>query len=266
MVFAVVAAPLCSLKRLPHVIFWTWLHILQFDVSNQCLSLEEDKRNKSDRPLPAGRISIQHAVILRWALLPLCLLVSVSYSHQVLYASIAMAAGTLIYNECHAHAAHWAIRNILNAVGYAIFETGATFVAGTVHYRPSVISVSFYAGADRSRLDPVAVLAICLSTGIMASTYHVQDFKDVEGDRLIGRRTLPIVAPQHARKTVIGGLVAWSVALTLIWELDVLASAVLLLLGAVVGGRFLLCRSIRADQVSFYLYNVRLPMNTPYLF
>ena len=97
----------------------------------------------------------------------------------------------------------------------------------------------------------------------MASTYHVQDFKDVEGDRLIGRRTLPIVAPQHARKTVISGLVAWSVALALIWELDVLASAVLLLLGAVVGGRFLLYRSVRADQVSFYLYNVRLPPVTP---
>jgi 4-hydroxybenzoate polyprenyltransferase len=142
MVFAVVAAPLCSLKRLPHVIFWTWLHILQFDVSNQCLSLEEDKRNKSDRPLAAGRISVQHAVILRWALLPLCLFISLSYSVQVLYASVAMAALTIIYNECQAHAAHWSVRNILNAVGYATFEIGATLVAGTVHYQLSIPSVS----------------------------------------------------------------------------------------------------------------------------
>ncbi|EKM54056.1 uncharacterized protein PHACADRAFT_174557 [Phanerochaete carnosa HHB-10118-sp] len=239
-VFALVAAPLCSLHRLPHIVFWVWLHILQFDVSNQCLSPEEDRLNKSDRPVAAGRISVQHAVILRWTLLPICLLISWSYSPQVLYVSAAMAVLTIIYNECQAHAAHWSVRNLLNAVGYATFEAGATLVAG----------------ASCSRLEPVAVLAICLSTGIMASTYHVQDFKDVDGDRLIGRRTLPIVSPQHARKTVITGLMAWSVALTLIWKLDALASAVLLFLGATVGGRFLLYRNIRADQVSFYLYNV----------
>lgn len=239
-VFALVAAPLCSLHRLPHIVLWVWLHILHFDVSNQCFSIEEDKRNKADRPLAAGRISVQHATILRWALLPICLLVSLSYSAEVFYASMAMAILTIIYNECQAHAAHWSIRNLLNAVGYATFETGATLVAGL----------------DCSRLDSTAVTAICLSTGIMASTYHVQDFKDVEGDRLIGRRTLPIVAPQHARKTVIAGLVAWSVALAKIWNLDGLTAAALLFLGAVVGGRFLLYRSVRADQVSFYLYNL----------
>ncbi|GJE96748.1 UbiA prenyltransferase family protein [Phanerochaete sordida] len=238
--FALVATPLCSFHRVPHIILWVWLHILQFDVSNQCFSTEEDKRNKADRPLAAGRISIRHATILRWALLPICLLVSLAYSPEVLYASAAMAVLTIIYNECQAHAAHWSVRNLLNAVGYATFETGATLVAGF----------------DCTRLDRTAVLAICLSTGIMASTYHVQDFKDVEGDRLIGRRTLPIVAPRHARKTVIAGLVAWSLALARIWGLDTLTAAVLLLLGAAVGGRFLLYRTVRADQVSFYLYNV----------
>ena len=129
--FALVAAPLYSLQRIPHIVLWIWLHILQFDVANQCISPEEDKLNKADRPLAAGRITVRQAVILRWALLPICLLVSLSYSRSVLFASIAMAALTILYNELQVHAAHWSIRNLMNAVGYATFETGATLIAGT---------------------------------------------------------------------------------------------------------------------------------------
>ena len=92
---------------------------------------------------------------------------------------------------------------------------------------------------------------------MFASTYHVQDFKDVEGDKLIGRQTLPIVHPKQARKTVIVGLLTWSIALVLIWELDIVSAAALVLLGTLIGLRFLKYKTIADDQVSFYLYNVR---------
>lgn len=95
---------------------------------------------------------------------------------------------------------------------------------------------------------------------MFASTYHVQDFKDIEGDRLVGRRTLPIMFPTLSRQSVVVGLLAWSVALAVIWNLDVLAACVLLCLGATVGVRFLLYRTVPEDQVSFYLYNVRLSL------
>ena len=72
----------------------------------------------------------------------------------------------------------------------------------------------------------------------------------------MGRQTLPIVLPQHARKTVIVGLMAWSIALVAIWELDVVAAALLLGLAAITGVRFLIYRTVPADQVSFYVYNV----------
>ncbi|KAI0317448.1 UbiA prenyltransferase family [Amylostereum chailletii] len=239
-VFAIVAAPVKDISRVPHVVFWIWLHLLQFNVSNQTLSPEEDAHNKVDRPLPSGRITLPNALVLRWALIPTCFLLSIAYSVQTLYASVALVTFTIIYDELHAHAAHWAVRNIINAAGFASFEWGATLVAG----------------ASRSHLDDAGVLAVWLSAGIFASTIHTQDFKDIEGDRLVGRRTLPIVSPNHARKTVLAGLWSWSLLLVAAWNVYAITATVFLSLATLVGGRFLLLKSVADDQVSFYIYNV----------
>lgn len=130
-VFALCATPTHSLSRLPHIVFWIWLHLLQFNVSNQCLSTEEDKRNKPSRPVASGRICLRDALVLRWTLASLCFLTSLAYSTQLVYVSTVLIALTIIYNELQMHATHWALRNILNALGYAAFEAGATLVAGT---------------------------------------------------------------------------------------------------------------------------------------
>lgn len=129
-VFAIVSAPLSSLTRIPHIVLWIWVHLLQFDVSNQTLRPEEDVHNKSDRPLPSGRIELQNAIRLRWMLVPVCFLLSLCYSVEVLYSSIALVALTIIYDELNIHAAHWAARNIVNGLGFASFESGATLIAG----------------------------------------------------------------------------------------------------------------------------------------
>lgn len=129
-VLAGASAPLSDIRHLPHVIFWTWFHVLQFDISNQTLDPEEDEHNKRDRPLPAKRITIRNAVILRWALVPACWVLSACYSLEVMYASIALVALTVIYDEFGAHSGHWAIRNFVNALGFVSFEVGASLIAG----------------------------------------------------------------------------------------------------------------------------------------
>ncbi len=43
---------------------------------------------------------------------------------------MALTALTAIYDECGAHAGHWAIRNLVNALGFIAFEVGASLVAG----------------------------------------------------------------------------------------------------------------------------------------
>lgn len=126
--FAAAAAPTFVGSNMPQAIFWLWLHLLQFDVSNQSLNLEEDEQNKRWRPLPAKRLSLRQARILRWILVPLCLAVSQRlYSRQVLCASVSLIFFTIIYNELSGHS-HWLVRNILNACGAASFEVGATLL------------------------------------------------------------------------------------------------------------------------------------------
>ncbi|EMD36300.1 hypothetical protein CERSUDRAFT_52075, partial [Gelatoporia subvermispora B] len=212
---------------------WIWLHVLQFDVSNQTLKPEEDEHNKCDRPLPSRRITLEAAYVLRWTLVPICWLWSAMYSVRTLYSSIALVALTILYNECGAHAAHWVLRNCVNAAGFAAFEFGATLVASNT-----------------------AILATCVSAGIFATTIQTQDFKDVHGDRMIGRRTLPIIHPSIARHTVLVGLCMWSLILAFIWGLEMNAQLVFHGLSMFVSYRFFMYRTLAEDQISFYWYNV----------
>lgn len=134
--FAVASAPLASITRLPHVIFWIWLHLLMFNLSNQTQDPDEDMRNKPDRPLPSHRITYANAIILRWLMVPVCWLVSLAYSTSVLQASVALSIFTFIYNELHGHSGHFVVKNVLNGTGFASFELGATLVAGKILSTP----------------------------------------------------------------------------------------------------------------------------------
>ncbi|KAF8174925.1 UbiA prenyltransferase family-domain-containing protein [Pholiota molesta] len=238
--FAIAAAPINDFSQLPHVIIWIWIHLLQFDVSNQTMDPDEDALNKSDRPLPSKRITLKNAIILRWVLVPFCLAISIAYSVEAFYASATLALLTALYNEFAGHADNFVVRNMFNAGGTMCFEFGATLLAGP----------------DRARINTVAVLAVCISGGIFATTIHAQDFRDVEGDRLIGRQTLPIVFPNIAKYTVIGPLIIWSIALSYIWQLDLAFACIFCYLAFFVGFCFLNAQTVKDKQVAYDWYNV----------
>ncbi|KAH8110330.1 UbiA prenyltransferase family-domain-containing protein [Phellopilus nigrolimitatus] len=238
--FATAAAPLANNYRLPHILLWIWLHLLQFNVSNQSLRPEEDEHNKSWRPIPAKRISHEDALTLRWVLLPLCVALSACYSIETVYASIALSVFTYVYDDLGFSGGHWFGRNAVNALGVGSFEVGACLVAGS----------------NRHALDKVAIMSILCSAGIVITTFQAQDFKDTEGDRLIGRKTLPIVAPSIARPMLLFALSAWSIVLSVLCQLGIVASAVFNILALAVGMSFVTFHTIKADQRSYYLYNV----------
>jgi hypothetical protein len=108
-------------------VLWTWLHLLQFCVSNQSLNPEEDTLNKPWRPIPSGIVSVVNARILRWILLPICLFVSISLEAH--WQGISLAIAFIVHNELHLHS-HWLMRNACNAWGYASFNAGASAIAG----------------------------------------------------------------------------------------------------------------------------------------
>ena len=131
-----------------------------------------------------------------------------------------------------------------------------------VSYRRPWISIlvfKLFSGGHPSKVDHIALLSIVIGTGVFATTIQTQDFKDVEGDRLIGRQTLPIVWPEVARHTVLPLMLAWSICLSIMWDIGAEVAVPFIGLAVFVGLRFFVKRDIPADQLSFYLYNVRTP-------
>ncbi|KAF9018356.1 hypothetical protein BDZ89DRAFT_1094109 [Hymenopellis radicata] len=238
--FAIASAPLSDISRIPGVVFWTWMHLLQFDVSNQIVGIEEDRYNKPDRPLPAKLITQNNAIFLRWLLVPACVVLSYWYSPAVLGASVAISLLTVIYDEFGAHSHHWITRNLVNAAGVASFEWGATLVAG----------------ADCALLTDVSLCAIYISSGVVATTIHTQDFKDVEGDKVNNRRTFPIRHPVASRCSVLIAVMGWAALLVPMWCLGLCFGLPFAGLSLLVSLRFLVLRTRADDEVSYYWYNI----------
>ncbi|KAF9223073.1 hypothetical protein BS17DRAFT_151723 [Gyrodon lividus] len=247
--FAIAAAPLYSPIHVLHSALWIWLHLLQFNVANQIKAPEEDKINKPSRPLPAGRITVHNATVFRWFLAPLCLGYSALYSTQLVFTSLQMQLFTLWYNELGGDN-KWLSKNILTALMYGCLELGGTLTAGR----------------DSSELSETGKLAVQLSVAVFASTLHCQDFKDAEGDRITGRRTIPIMFPVASRISVGLGLPLWSLCLCHIWDLDWLCTAAFVAYGCFVGARFMLYRTVEADRRSCKYYTLVLsPPPIPWL-
>ena len=92
---------------------------------------------------------------------------------------------------------------------------------------------------------------------IIFSTIHAQDFRDEIGDRMLGRKTLPIVWPEFSRVAILALMTAWSVGLSVACEINVYCSLAFCTLAAFVGTRFYVYRDVEADKRSYLYYNVR---------
>ncbi|KAI6015867.1 UbiA prenyltransferase family-domain-containing protein [Pisolithus microcarpus] len=236
--FAVAAAPLSSPLRLIDTVLWIWLHSLQCDVANQIKALDEDRINKPSRPIPAGRITVHDATILRWALVPICLAFSALYGVQLTFVSLLMLLFTAWYNERDGDKEPLS-KNVLTAIMYGCLEMGGTLVAAR----------------DHTQLSLTGQIATGLTVAVFSSTLHAQDFKDADGDRQTGRRTFPIAYPVISRIAIGLAIPLWSILLALMWELDILSATAFVAYGCFVGTRFMLYRSGLDDKRSCKYYS-----------
>lgn len=147
-----------------------------FEICQQMMSVEEDRQNKPTRPIPAGMLSVQAAVrrcALSWVLSPLALVAACSVrASGWLVCSFAWAYFCYIWPRPR----HWFFKNAFTAV-YQI-----TFVRLVDSL---VVLHTPYPGSK-------AILDVTYAIWIL-STIHIQDFHDIEGDRKVGRQTLPVV-------------------------------------------------------------------------
>lgn len=111
-------------------------------------------------------------------------------------------------------------------------------------------------GQCENDVDRTVCIAIALSAGIILTTIHTQDFKDVVGDAAVGRVTLPIAYPVLSRVATAFFLVAWSWGISRTWQVDDVMAAIMGVYGMAVGIRYVTRTDAPADRVSFYMYNV----------
>ncbi|KZT51496.1 hypothetical protein CALCODRAFT_442997, partial [Calocera cornea HHB12733] len=105
-------------------------------------------------------------------------------------------------------------------------------------------------------LDKTAQLSVVLSSMIVLTTIHVQDFPDVDGDFILGRRTIPIVFPQASRIITPLIMIGWTAILNNAWQLGPVISTVMYILGGVVAARIYANRSTSGDRRTYLYYNV----------
>ncbi|KAI6140820.1 UbiA prenyltransferase family [Pisolithus tinctorius] len=248
-IFATATAPSTGAKQLIHTAIWVWIHLLQANVSNQTYSAHEDVINKPWRPLPSGRMTADEARRFRWFLLVVCLCLSAWHGAGVLLASTGLSL-VEIFHDDFGFSSDPVLKNLCNVGGYLTFESGAILIL-----------------SSKTSVDHTSLVALLSSGLLIFTTIHAQDFADADGDRLSGRRTLPIVAPEGSRLYMLTALPVWSIVLSALWDLGPMCGTLFLVMGLFVGSQYFRFRDVQHDQSSYLLYNVWLlaahvlPMN-----
>ncbi|KAJ7677970.1 UbiA prenyltransferase [Mycena polygramma] len=153
------------------------LYIYSFDIANQINGVPEDLINKPDRPLPSGLVTVQGAYI-RWYI--------TTAAHLVVGAAWGVLPWTAlwvlitIYSSFLGGDKHWTTKNLI----FMSFGSFSLLQAAWGLVTPNDSHQSWWA---------------LLLSGVVGVVVNVQDMRDVEGDRIAGRRTLPIILGRNFR-------------------------------------------------------------------
>lgn len=152
---------------------WIVCYVYFFDLSNQIVGIEEDRINKPDRPLPSGQITIQGAK-RRWAIVLAAFLCIALLNAKLIAPTFTWVAMT-------------AFLSLTPFGGHWFWKNAAAIGVGTWTLLNGVYSTVAEATPLEKRI--FAVIAVWA-----APAAQIQDIRDIDGDRAIGRKTLPIVA------------------------------------------------------------------------
>ncbi|KAJ7916721.1 UbiA prenyltransferase family-domain-containing protein [Mycena leptocephala] len=165
------------IRSLVRSLIYFLLYIYSFDIANQINGVAEDRVNKPDRPLSSGRVTLQGAYI-RW------------YATTALHLVLGAAWGVLpwtalwvfitIYTSWCGGDKHWVPKNL----GFMSFGSLCLLQAAWGLVAPITAHEWQWA---------------LLLSGVFGVVASVQDMRDVDGDKIAGRRTLPIVLGSNFR-------------------------------------------------------------------
>ncbi|UYQ94350.1 UbiA family prenyltransferase [Chitinophaga horti] len=162
------------LQELPfyacYCLVYTLLYILTFCMTNQLYGVEEDKINKPDRPLVAGLISIEGAQRRLLGYNILFLLVAIPM--KLFWLALSWQLITKMLCQW-GFSNHWALKNLF------------CISLGTAN----LLAAEWLIVADISHRTWAYIGFISLWAGM---GLPLQDMRDQAGDRIMGRKTLPI--------------------------------------------------------------------------
>ena len=229
------------LARVPAMLVWSWANLLLFALHNQrhAASIAEDAINKPWRPLPAKRLTPAEATRLMYAAYPVVLLASMCVGGGLGPCLMLIVAG-LWHNEWRG-AENPILKNWLSAVGIAGFLAGPLEIA---------------LGGPSIAAHPKALGWLLMLAAMISTTIHVQDFRDVAGDKLRARRTIPLVVGDvPVRYMAALAVVAWSRLAASFWELGVLGSLPSGAIGLFLIGKLLLGeRTPASDRAAYKIW------------
>jgi len=157
------------------------LYIFPFCIANQMVGIEEDKINKPDRPIITGLVSYQGAQVRFVASM-------IAYSLVGWWFGILEL--TLIWQICiilhnfGGWSKYWLTKDLIMGVG-AIAELAGSWQLVTP-------------------MTPVAWQWTLIIASIVTLLSPLQDFRDLDGDRAIGRNTFPIAFGESAGRAIMG--------------------------------------------------------------
>lgn len=227
------------LYRTPLMLLWSWAQLLISCLLNQRHSgaIAEDAINKPWRPIPAGRISPENATHILYCGVPL----QVLYSYFVGGLGLCIAEFFfVVWYNVFGGDENPLIRNVLNAIGIGCFYGGPVEI---VHGNISLLS---------STKTTSWLMIVALTIAI---TVHVQDFRDVIGDKQRGRRTIPIVYGNRlARLSIVVGTILCSCSAPLFWKLGPAGFSLPVISGLLMICNLLWNQTLEGDNLSWKLW------------
>jgi 4-hydroxybenzoate polyprenyltransferase len=221
------------------ILVFEWFCITAFCISNQIVSLDEDRMNKPDRPLVSGLLTYEGA-IFRLIAASVGLMFFSSLWGVGLWAGLWLGC-TALYNQAK-WSSNWFWKSVLVAV-LMLAELAAAWQI--------IMPITSFAWAW-----------IALVVTAWTFVGHLQDMRDIEGDAATGRKTLPILLGESVTRWQIclgfltlpiasHLLMQWanaSIANLILWDV------ILAILCGAIAWRILKRRSAAADHKTYMIF------------
>lgn len=164
-----------------------WLYLYGHTLANQIEGVEEDRINKPDRPLPSGLVTLSAARI-----------------RLVVFTALFLAVGAWL--GVFRWALLWTVTYLLlNFYGHRHW-----FLKNSLPMSAGALAMLCAAWEIVLPMTAIGWQTVLTIAGFVALTSPIQDFRDIDGDRVMERKTLPISLGERPARLLIGAaLLAW---------------------------------------------------------